>query len=246
MANGDQQNAKIIQQPVKKENGPAVPVKPALQIKPQAKPPANPFFWPQVIEWSAIAGTILILAGGGFFFVYPMFQKFQTLPKVLESKKNVYEEKLKEYKATSEKLEIYRQALVDYSSDLDIAAKSFWRNASGEEVRKNLEERGKPYGISIKSVGERNDMAQSYQNQKVFDVEISGEPNSLSGFKQILEIELPLIRLISETAVSENNIKITIALPVEPSSGAGENTVFNTDLYSFSKFRIIKESNVDY
>src|SRR3990167_3659721 len=70
------------------------------------KPPPNPFFWPQVIEWSAIIGAIMILAGGGFFFVYPMFQKFQTLPKVLENEKNAYDEKLKEYQATSEKLEL--------------------------------------------------------------------------------------------------------------------------------------------
>src|SRR3990172_3534728 len=182
MASIDPQNAKIIQ------------------------PPSNPFFWPQVIEWSAIIGTILILAGGGFFFVYPMFQKFQTLPKVLENEKNAY----------------------------------------GKEVRKNFEERGKPYGISIKSVEERNDLAETYPGQKVFIVEISGEQNSLSGFKQILEIELPLVRLISETAVSEGDIKITVALPVEPSDKIGENTAFNEDLYSFSKFRIIKESNVDY
>lgn len=222
MASIDPPNAKIIQQP------------------------PNPFFWPQVIEWSAIAGTILILAGGGFFFVYPLFQKFQTLPKVLENEKNAFDGKLKEYQATSEKLELYRQALADYSSDLDIVAKSFWKSASGEEVRKNFEERGKPYGISIKSVEERNDMAQSYPSQKVFDAEISGEPISLSGFKQILEIELPLVRLISETVVSEGNIKITIALPVEPSGKTDENTAFNADLYSSPKFRIIKESNVDY
>ena len=209
-------------------------------------PPPNPFFWPQVIEWSAIIGAILILAGGGYFFVYPMFQKFQTLPKVLEDEKNAYDGKLKEYQATSEKLELYRQALANYSSDLDIVAKSFWKSASGEEVRKNFEERGKPYGISIKSVEERNEPAKAYPNQKIFVVEISGEPNSLSGFKQILEIELPLVRLVSETAVSEGDIKITVALPVEPSDKIGENTAFNEDLYSFSKFRIIKESNVDY
>lgn len=231
MASIDPQNAKIVQ---------------PIKAPPQAKPPVNPFFWPQVIEWSAIAGTILILAGGGFFFVYPLFQKFQTLPKVLENEKNAFDGKLKEYQATSEKLEIYRQALANYSSDLDIAAKAFWKNTSGEEVRKNFEERGKPYGISIKSVEERNDMAQSYPSQKVFDVEISGEPNLLSGFKQILEIGLPMIRLISETAVSEGNIKMTVALPVEPSGKIGENTAFKEDLYSFSKFRIIKESNVDY
>src|SRR3972149_1485030 len=175
--------------------------------------PPNPFFWPQAIEWSAIIGTILILAGGGYFFVYPMFQKFQTLPKVLEDEKNAYDGKLKEYQTASEKLEFYRQALANYSSDLDIVAKSFWKNASGEEVRKNFEERGKPYGISIKSVDERDDLAQSSPGQKVFIVEISGEQNSLSGFKQILEIELPLVRLISETAVSEGDIKITVALP---------------------------------
>lgn len=227
---------KELVQPVKKENIAA----------PQAKPPVNPFFWPQVIEWSTIAGTILILAGGGFFFVYPMFQKFQTLPKVLENEKNAYDGKLKEYQATSEKLELYRQALANYSSDLDIVAKSFWKNASGEEVRKNFEERGRPYGISIKSVEENNNAAKSYPSQKVFNVEISGEPNLLSGFKQILEIELPLVRLISETVVSEGNIKITIALPVEPGGKTGENTAFNADLYSFSKFRIIKESNIDY
>ena len=222
MASIDPQNAKIIQ------------------------PPPNPFFWPQVIEWSAIIGTILILAGGGFFFVYPMFQKFQTLPKVLENEKNAYDGKFKEYQATSEKLELYRQALANYSSDLVIVAKSFWKNASGEEVRKNFEERSKPYGISIKSVDERDDLAETYPGQKVFIVEISGEPNSLSGFKQILEIELPLVRLVSETAVSEGDVKITVALPVEPSGKTGENTAFNEDLYSFSKFRIIKESNVDY
>src|SRR3990167_9167453 len=159
MASIDPQNAKIIQ------------------------PPPNPFFWPQVIEWSAIIGTILILAGGGFFFVYPMFQK----------------------------LEFYRQALANYSSDLDIVAKSFWKSASGEEVRKNFEERGNPYGISIKSVEERSEPAKAYPNQKIFVVEISGEPNSLSGFKQILEIELPLVRLVSETAVTEGNTKMTIA-----------------------------------
>src|SRR3989338_548407 len=178
-------------------------------------PPPNPFFWPQVIEWSAIIGAILILAGGGYFFVYPMFQKFQTLPKVLEDEKNAYDGKLKEYQATSEKLELYRQALANYSSDLDIVAKSFWKSASGEEVRKNFEERGKPYGISIKSVEERSEPAEAYPNQKIFVVEISGEPNSLSGFKQILEIELPLVRLVSETAVTEGNTKMTIALPVE-------------------------------
>ena len=222
MASIDPQNAKIIQ------------------------PPPNPFFWPQVIEWSAIIGAILILAGGGYFFVYPMFQKFQTLPKVLEDEKNAYDGKLKEYQATSEKLEFYRQALANYSSDLVIVAKSFWKNASGEEVRKNFEERSKPYGISIKSVDERDDLAETYPGQKVFIVEISGEQNSLSGFKQILEIELPLVGLISETAVSEGDIKITVALPVEPSDKIGENTAFNEDLYSFSKFRIIKESNVDY
>src|SRR3989338_1178941 len=222
MASIDPQNAKII------------------------KPPPNPFFWSQVIEWSAIMGAILILAGGGFFFVYPMFQKFQTLPKVLENEKNAYDGKLKEYQATSEKLELYRQALANYSSDLDVVAKSFWKNASGEAVRENFEERGKPYGISIKSVDERDDLAQSYSGQKVFDVQITGEPNSLSGFKQILEIELPLVRLISETAVSESDVKITVALPVEPSGKIGENTAFNENLYSFSKFRIIKESNVDY
>ncbi|TAN58404.1 hypothetical protein EPN15_01170 [Patescibacteria group bacterium] len=221
MASTDPQNAKII------------------------KPP-NPFFWPQVIEWSAIIGAILILAGGGFFFVNPMFQKFQTLPKGLENEKNAYDQKLNEYQATSEKLELYRQALANYSSDLDVVVKSFWKNASGEEVRKNFEERGKPYGISIKSVDERDDLAQSYPNQKVFDLEINGEPNSLSGFKQILEVELPLVRLISETAVSEGDVKITVALPAEPSGKIGENTAFNEDLYSFSKFRIIKESNVDY
>lgn len=231
MTSIDPQNAKIVQ-----------PIKAA----PQAKPPVNPFFWPQVIEWSAIAGAILILAGGGFFFVYPLFQKFQTLPKVLENEKNAYDGKLKEYQATSEKLELYRQALADYSSDLDIAAKSFWKNASGEEVRKNFEERGKFYGILIKSVEENSGAAESYPNQKVFDVEISGEPNSLSGFKQILEIELPLVRLISETVVSDSNIKMTVALPVEPSGKIGENTAFKEDLYSFPKFRIIKESNIDY
>lgn len=245
MASINPQNEKIIQPP-KKESGDknvsAVQIKAALQTK----PPVNPFFWPQVIEWSAIAGTILILAGGGFFFVYPMFQKFQTLPKVLENEKKAFDGKLKEYQATSEKLELYRQALANYSSDLDIVVKSFWKNASGEEVRKNFEERGKPYGVLIKSVEENNNAAKSNPNQKIFDVEISGEPTSLSGFKQILEVELPLVRLISETAVSENNINITIALPVEPSGGTGENTVFNADLYSFSKFRIIKESNVDY
>ena len=208
--------------------------------------PPNPFFWPQAIEWSAIIGTILILAGGGYFFVYPMFQKFQTLPKVLEDEKNAYDRKLKEYQAASEKLEFYRQALANYSSDLDIVAKSFWKSASGEEVRKNFEERGKPYGISIKSVEERSEPAKTHPNQKIFVVEISGEPNSLSGFKQILEIELPLVRLVSETAVTEGNTKMTIALPVEPSGKTGENTAFNEDLYSFSKFRIIKEFNVDY
>lgn len=245
MASIDPQNPKEIQAPQKETDGKSVS---AVQVKaaPQAKPPVNPFFWPQVIEWSAIAGAILILAGGGFFFVYPMFQKFQTLPKVLENEKNIYEGKLKKYKATSEKLELYRQALTNYSSDLDIVDKSFWKNASNEAVRKDLEERGKPYGISIKSVKEHNDLAQSYQNQKVFDAEISGEPNLLSGFKQILEIGLPMVRVISETAVSEGDIKLTVALPVEPSSKTGENTAFNDDLYSFSKFRIIKESNIDY
>ena len=178
----------------------------------------------------------MILAGGGFFFVYPMFQKIQTLPKVLENEKNAYDGKLKEYRETSEKLELYRQALADYSSDLDIVAKSFWKNASSEEVRKNLEERGKPYGISIKSAEERNDAAQSYPNQKVFDLEISGEPNAIFGFKQILEIELPLVKLISETAVSDNNIKITIALPVEPSGQTAENTVFNSICILFQNF----------
>lgn len=221
MTNIDSQNEKIIQ-------------------------PPNPFFWPQVIEWSAILGAILILAGGGLFFVYPLFQKFQSLPKILENEKKSYDKKINEYQGTSEKLELYRQALADYSSDLDIVARSFWKNISGEAVRKDLEGRGKPYNVSIKSVQERNDITQSYQNQKVFDAEISGEPNSLSGFRQILEIGLPLVRIISETAVSENNIKITIALPVEPSSRTGENTAFNADLYSFSKFRIIKESNIDY
>lgn len=245
MANIDPQIEKINQSPKKESSDKNVS---AVQIKAasQTKPPVNPFFWPQVIEWSAIAGTILILAGGGFFFVYPMFEKFQTLPKVLENEKNAFDGKLKEYQATSEKLELYRQALANYSSDLDIVAKSFWKNASGEEVRKNLEERGKPYGILIKSVEENNNAEKSNPNQKIFDVEISGEPNSLSGSKQILEVELPLVRLISETAVSENEVKLTVALPIEPSGQTAENTAFNSDLYSFSKFRIIKESNIDY
>lgn len=206
----------------------------------------SPFFWPQAIEWMSIALSVLILTGGGLFFIYPSFQKFQTAPQSIEKNKEKLNDELKSYQDASRIINQYSTALSNSSQELNIADRAFWKNVSTDNVQSVLNERAKLYGASMSAIKERSDLAEFFPDMQVFDIQVKGLPGTISSFVQTFETELPVIWPVSETAVSDEFHQLTIGLLKEPSKPDSEISSFNEDLYSFSKFRIMKESNIDY
>ena len=211
-----------------------------------AKKPKNPFFWPQVIEWTSIALAVLILVGGGFFFIYPSYKKIQTVPQSIAKNKEKLDDEFKSYQNAAKIVDQYRNALSSSAQELNIVERAFWKNASGNNVQSVLDERAKLYGASVINIKERGDLAEFFPDMQIFNIQVKGSFGAISSFTQTFQMELPIIWPISEVAISDELRQLTIGLLKEPLRQDGEISSFNEDLYSFSKFRIIKESNVDY
>lgn len=212
----------------------------------QPSAPKKSFITAQKIEWAIIVGAILILGLGGFFFIYPQFNKFQTIPQNITTGKELYESQLTNYQKTQASLEQYHKILTDYSQDLNIVNKAFWDKFNINDLKSNLDQTGEAYQIKVNNIAERGDLENLFENMKVFDVKLDGSAESALQFKQSFDISLPFLWSVSSTNLSDKEQLITVALLENPTDTQTGVTEFKTDLYSLPKFRIIKESNIDY
>src|SRR3989344_6272380 len=101
------------------------------------KPLKKPIPLLPIIEWGSI-GFVVVIFSVGVMLLFPLFQKFQTLPKDITSLQARFQQDIGAYQKTAKDLESYREALSSYPQELAVLPKVFWNDTSEGAVRSKI------------------------------------------------------------------------------------------------------------